>query len=75
MGCIWPAGCSLYATAVKVLGLYFIFAFQADRERTDGSVFIYPYDLGTWNNIKQVNSKINFVFMFLIQQLNSMHFT
>jgi len=27
---------------------------KADRERTDGSVFIYPYDLGTWNNIKQV---------------------
>eukprot|EP00795_Rhopilema_esculentum_P008704 gene8704-14725_t len=27
---------------------------KADRERPDGSVFIYPYDLGTWNNIKQV---------------------
>ena len=27
---------------------------QADRERYDEAEFVYPYDLGAWNNIKQV---------------------
>lgn len=27
---------------------------KADRDRPDDSVFIYPYDLGTFNNVKQV---------------------
>lgn len=27
---------------------------KADRERYDEAEFVYPYDLGAWNNIKQV---------------------
>eukprot|EP00794_Sanderia_malayensis_P012123 gene12123-13375_t len=26
---------------------------KADRDRDDGSVFVYPYDLGTWRNVMQ----------------------
>lgn len=38
------------------ISIGFLPLLQADREREDDSVFIYPYDLGTWNNIKQVRN-------------------
>lgn len=41
---------------------------QADRDRPDDSVFIYPYDLGTFNNVKQVFVNI---FCYLIVKLLS----